>query len=68
MNGIGLLRKIHNSTSGPVVVDFYLHPDDISHLIIEDNNKVAYTSTPVLDYLELVTARPNIWKKMHKSR
>jgi hypothetical protein len=41
--------------SGPVVVDFYLHPDDISRIVIEGTNKVGFSSTPVLDYLELVT-------------
>jgi hypothetical protein len=52
-NELRIRRK--GGPSGPVTVDFYINPDDISRIVIEGNNKVTFTSTPVLDYLELIT-------------
>lgn len=49
--------KIRGKGSGTesINVDLFLHPDDIYCIVTKGKSKVKFTSTPVLDYLELVT-------------
>ena len=49
--------RIKGKEGFPSTVDlnFYMNPKDIAKIVVEGDNKVLITSTPVLDYLELVT-------------
>ena len=41
--------------SSTLDLNFHINPLDIRKIVVEGDNKVLITSTPVLDYLELVT-------------
>lgn len=44
-----------NGLPASIDLNFYMHPHDISRIVVEGDNKVQITSTPVLDYLEVIT-------------
>ena len=49
--------RIEGKEGLPSTIDlyFYMNPLDIERIVVEGDNKVLITSTPVLEYLELVT-------------
>lgn len=49
--------RIEGKKKLPSTIDlnFYMNPRDVARIVVEGDNKVLITSTPVLDYLELVT-------------
>lgn len=49
--------RIEGKEGLPSTIDlnFYMNPLEIARIVVEGDNKVLITSTPVLDYLELVT-------------
>lgn len=49
--------RIEGKEGLPSTIDlnFYMNPLDVARIVVEGDNKVLITSTPVLDYLELVT-------------
>lgn len=44
-----------NIGSTSLDLQFYIHPNDVRKIVIEGENKIEIASTPVLEYLELVT-------------
>jgi hypothetical protein len=52
----GELRIIgKNNFPTSLDLNFFIHPNDIRKIVIEGNNIVEIVSTPVLEYLEIVT-------------
>lgn len=44
-----------NGLPANIDLNFYMHPNDIGRIVVEGDNKVQITPTPVLDYLEIIT-------------
>lgn len=51
----GELRIVGKGDIDDDDLTFYIHPHDIRKIVVEGDNKVEIHSTPVLEYLELVT-------------
>lgn len=44
-----------NEIPSSMDLNFYMHPKDIARIVVEGDHKVRIISTPVLDYLEIIT-------------
>ena len=50
----------HSTATDSVDLDFYINPLDLEKIVVEGDNRIYISSTPVLDYLEIITEGSSI--------